>query len=82
MECIDVNIDFNDYEHYLDAPPCVLDIMDADEGYISNSADFLGRSTIYLKDIVDKISRDDKVIPVPEWFDIKYGTDPSSPVSG
>ena len=65
METKDVAIDFNDGENYLDAPPCIMDIMDADEGYISASADFLGRCLIYLKDIKDKISQDPHTIPLP-----------------
>ena len=48
MECHEVGLDFMDRENFTDAPPVVFDVMDADEGYISNSADFLGRCTIYL----------------------------------
>ena len=48
MECKEIGLDFNDSENYTDAPPVVFDIMDADEGFVSNSADFLGRCTIYL----------------------------------
>ena len=57
--------------------------MDADEGFISNSADFLGRCTIYLKDLKETfVVNDDDNIPVPKWHDIKFGTDEKSPACG
>ncbi len=92
MECKDVGIDFNDKREYKDAPPVILDIMDADEGWVSNSADFLGRCTIPLKTLFDNghlgiISEDNSKesndhINEPKWYDIKFGTDPGSPVCG
>ena len=82
METKDVAIDFNDSDTYVDAPPCIMDIMDADEGYISDSADFLGRCLIHLKDIKDKVSQEPQTIPLPQWFDVRFGTDPSSPTCG
>ena len=57
-----------------------MDFMDADEGIFSSSADFLGRSTIFLKDIED-LSRDNR-IPEPKWYPIKFGTDENSPNCG
>ena len=55
--------------------------MDADEGLISTSADFLGRCTIYLKDIKG-LSRVADEIPEPDWYDVRFGTDPASPACG
>ena len=57
-----------------------MDVLDADEGFISTTADFLGRCTIYLKDV--NLSDDLDSIPEPEWYDIKFGTDPASPACG
>ena len=85
MECKEVGIDFLDRREFKDAPPVILDVMDADEGVFSNSADFLGRCTIPLKDLHDKghlkigASND---INKPEWYPIKFGTDPGSPACG
>ena len=80
MEVKEVALDFLDFENFEDAPPCIFDVMDADAGYISDSADFLGRSTIFMKDIKNLSNGDD--IPTPEWYDIKFGTDPNSPACG
>lgn len=55
--------------------------MDADHGYISSSADFLGRCTIYLNSIKCLSNAEDD-IPLPEWYDIKFGTDDKAPVCG
>ena len=81
MECKEIGLDFNDSENYTDAPPVVFDIMDADEGFVSNSADFLGRCTIYLPDIRGLAKFEDE-IPEPDWYDIRFGTDPASPACG
>jgi len=84
MECLEVGIDFarsggsNDYSA---APPIIMDVLDADEGYISNSADFLGRCTIKLEDIEDLAVGSNK-INTPIWYDIKFGTDANSPSCG
>ena len=81
MECKEVSLDFLDYRTFEDTPPIVLDIMDADEGFISNSADFLGRCVIHVKD-VKNLSDGEGDIPVPEWYPVKFGTDESSPTCG
>ncbi len=91
MECKEVGIDFL-HKEFKDAPPVILDVMDADDGWVSNSADFLGRCTIPLKELHDKghlqiISGDkskeeNDTINKPEWYDIKFGTDPGSPACG
>lgn len=80
MEAIEIDLDFNDQKNREDAPPIVMDVMDADEGMFSSDSDFLGRCTIYLKDI-DDIS-DGSEIPIPKWHPIRYGTDESSPECG
>lgn len=54
--------------------------MDADEG-LWESADFLGRCTIFLTAIGDDLSRGEEV-PVPKWYPIKFGTDENSPACG
>ena len=38
-----------------------MDVLDADEGFISTSADFLGRCTIYLNDLPDLPVDDDEI---------------------
>ena len=81
MSCKEVGLDFMDFQNFSDAPPIVMDIMDADEGYVSNSADFLGRCKIFLKDIPDLVVGKDDIV-TPTWYDIKYGTDESSPACG
>ena len=83
MECLEVGLDFmskgpNDYSA---APPIVLDVLDADEGFISNSADFLGRCTIFLNELSDLVVGEDD-ISVPKWYPIKFGTDANSPACG
>ena len=83
MECKEIGLDFvgggsNDFSA---APPVIMDVLDADEGYISNSADFLGRCTIYLTDIENLVVGTDKIAE-PEWYDIKFGTDANSPACG
>ena len=80
MEPLEIDLDFNDIKNYEDAPPIIMDVMDADEGYFSDTADFLGRCTIQIKDI-DDISEGDE-IPLPKWYPIRYGTDESSPEFG
>ena len=81
MEAKEIGLDFLDHQNYTDAPPIVLDVMDADEGFISSSADFLGRCKIFLTDIED-LSNGVDAIPTPKWYDIKFGTDASSPACG
>ena len=58
-----------------------MDVMDADHGYISSSADFLGRCTVYLNQI-KFLSNGKDDIPLPDWYDIKFGTDENSPPCG
>lgn len=89
MECLEVGLDFMSKTHingsvptdYSSAPPIVLDVLDADEGYISNSSDFLGRCKIFLADIPDLVVGEDTIV-TPSWYDIKYGTDLNSPACG
>ena len=82
MDAKEISLDFMDYHGFTDTPPVIFDIMDADEGFISNSADFLGRCTIHLKDLKNLAVGEEDEIPVPEWHDIKFGTDPNSPACG
>ena len=56
METKEVAIDFVDFDTFSDAPPCIFDVMDSDEGFISNSADFLGRCTIFIKDMGETLT--------------------------
>lgn len=42
-----------------------MDVMDADEGFISDSADFLGRCVVHLKDIDREMLSDGSEIPIP-----------------
>lgn len=58
-----------------------MDVLDADEGYISNSADFLGRCTIFLDDVENLVVGNNN-ISEPIWYDIKFGTDANSPACG
>lgn len=81
MECKDVGIDFMDKVNFTDAPPVVLDVLDADEGMISTTADFLGRAVIYLTQIQGLVDDTDQ-IKTPVWYDIKFGTDANSPTCG
>lgn len=81
MECKEVGLDFMDFHNFTDAPPIILDIMDADEGFFSDSADFLGRCIIKLKD-VKNLGDGEGEIAIPEWYDIKFGTDENSPACG
>lgn len=66
-------MDFNDISR---APPVVLNVMDTDEGIISNDDDFIGRAVIFLKAIEEQgnLSRDDR-IPYPVWHPIKRNYD-------
>lgn len=86
MECKEIGLDFSssgggEKNDFSAAPPIVMDVLDADEGYVSNSADFLGRCTIFLNDAKDLVVASDE-IPTPTWYDIKFGTDESSPACG
>ena len=84
MDCKEVGIDFMDYREFSDAPPVILDIMDADEGWVSDTADFLGRCKISLKELKEKDGLEIGAgeIKVPKWYDIKFGTDENSPACG
>ena len=42
-----------------------MDIMDADEGWVSSSADFLGRCVVKIADIKNELSDGDD-IPIPD----------------
>ena len=55
--------------------------MDADEGLFDNEPDFLGRCTIYLQD-VKNLSHGEDIVPEPDWYDVRFGTDPASPACG
>ena len=81
MDCKEIGINLADVKDFSDAPPCIMDVMDADHGYISSSADFLGRCTIYM-DQVKYFSNGEDDIPLPQWYDIKFGTDDDSPACG
>ena len=83
MSCLEVGLDFVDYQKYTDAPPIVMDVLDADEGYISDSADFLGRCKIFLNEMPpeDLVFGSDNIV-TPKWYDIKFGTDDNSPACG
>ena len=59
-----------------------MDVYDADEGFITDSADFLGRCKVHIKDIIESITDIPDCIPIPKWYDVKYGTDESSPACG
>ena len=84
MDCKEVGIDFMDIREFSDAPPVILDVMDADEGWVSDTADFLGRCKISLKELKEneglEIGAGD--VKVPKWYDIKFGTDANSPACG
>ena len=67
-------------ERYIEAPPIILEVYDSDEGFFSDSADFLGRAVINLTDASCTDVPD--LIPRPKWHDIKFGVDPSSPACG
>ena len=82
MEPLEIALDFMDAKNYKDAPPIVMDVMDADEGFISDTADFLGRCVVHLKDIPKEKLSDGSTIPLPDWYPIKYGTDEDSPECG
>jgi len=82
MEPVEIALDFLDQKDYQDAPPIVMDVMDADEGFISQSADFLGRCVVHLKDIHKDDLSDGSEIPEPKWYPIKFGTDADSPECG
>lgn len=77
FEVKDIEYDFNKLE---DAPPIILEVYDSDAGLISDSADFLGRAVINLKDA--NTSSEPAVIPRPKWHDIKFGVEESSPACG
>lgn len=82
MEPLEIALDYLDAKDMQDAPPIVMDVMDADEGFISDSADFLGRCVVHLKDIPKNELSDGSEIPEPKWYPIKYGTDDDSPECG
>ena len=46
----DVNAKNTSPDPLKEAPPIILEVFDSDEGLISDSADFLGRAVINLKD--------------------------------
>ena len=74
----DLPYKFNEIE---EAPPLILSVYDADEGIFSDSADFLGRSVINIRDSI--YTEDPAKIPdKPKWHDIKFGVDPASPACG
>ena len=47
-EVKEINMEFNDINR---APPVVLNVLDTDEGIISNDDDYIGRAVIFLKEI-------------------------------
>lgn len=77
FEVKDIQYDFNDLA---DAPPIILEVFDSDAGLISDSADFLGRAVINLRDAAT--STEASMIPTPKWHDIKFGVEESSPACG
>jgi len=68
-----------DFIELKDAPPVIFNVFDKDKGLFSDSADFLGRATIFLNNAY--VSQDDS-IPVPRWHPIKYGVSETSPECG
>ena len=84
MVAKDFNYDFNESKNgptpFEDAPPVILEVFDADVGLISDSADFLGRAVINIKDA--NYTQDKLTIPTPKWHDIKFGVEESSPACG
>lgn len=48
--------------------PIIMSIFDADQDIFSDSADFLGRSVVFLKDASYKTNPLE--IPIPKWHKI------------
>lgn len=72
------------------AAPIVMNLWDKDSGIVSDSYDFLGRCTVFLKDASTNLTMDNLAnekenansIPKPKWHDIKMGFDESMPACG
>lgn len=58
-----------EFDHIERAPPILLNIFDTDEDFMDTTDDFIGRATVFLKDLQD-ISNDDR-IPYPQWFPVQ-----------
>jgi hypothetical protein len=56
-----------------DSPPIILNFFDTDIGWLDSDDDYMGRSVIYFRDIID-LSEDDR-IPKPEWYPVKFKLD-------
>ena len=82
MEPLEIALDFQDHKNFTDTPPIIMDIMDADEGFVSTTADFLGRCVVHLKDIPKEDLSDGDSIPIPTWHSVRFGTDEDSPECG
>jgi hypothetical protein len=76
MQCLEFKYDFKSLNQ---APPVILSIWDADEGFISDSADYLGRAVITLDQTKIKLNEQ---IPKPSWYPIKHGVGEKAPKSG
>lgn len=66
---------------YTEYPPVVLNIFDADEGFLTKSADYLGRSVIFLSDAAMN-TMPNAIPPDPKWHKVKYGVHENSPDCG
>lgn len=60
--------------------PIIMSIFDADEGLFTDSADFLGRSVVFLKEASYNTNPLD--IPIPRWHKIQMGVLKNSPACG
>ena len=51
---------------------------------LSDSADFLGRSVVYLQEASTNLGSagDENEVPAPKWHDIRIGLDDSTPACG
>ena len=57
-----------------------MNIYDVDEGLISDSKDYIGRTVIFLKGASFGI--DPNTIPTPKWHQIRVGTKNTDPPCG
>lgn len=62
-------------------PPILLNLFDSDRKLLSNSADYLGRATIMLKNASYNENRFSSP-PVPKWHPIKFGVKKTSAPCG
>jgi len=74
MKALEIPLDCSSEQ---EAPPILLEVFDQDKGVFSDSSQFLGRATIFMKDY----SRSHE-IPKPKWYDFKFGIEKNSPSCG